>query len=63
MHTIQYQKYERAIKSIKSSTLNNLGLKNGGTKETLELYRRAAVQYEDYIKAAKSAGDKSVGKV
>lgn len=49
-HTIQFQKYERVIKYLKNATLNNLSIKNGGTKQTLELYRRAVELYEEYIK-------------
>lgn len=52
-HTIQYQKYERVIKYLKLTTLNNLSLKNGGTKQTLELYRRATELYEEKVKECK----------
>ena len=48
-HTIQYQKYEKAIKFLKFATLNNLNLKNGGTKQTMELFRRATELYDQEI--------------
>ena len=48
-HTIQHQKYEKAVKFLKFATLNNLTQKNGGTKQTIELYRRAAEVYEQQI--------------
>ena len=38
---VQYQKHQRAVNYLTHATINNLGLKNGGTKETMELYRRA----------------------
>ena len=41
LHIVQYQKWQTAVKFLTHATMNNLGLKNGGTKETLELYRRA----------------------
>eukprot|EP01040_Poterioochromonas_malhamensis_P004843 gene4843-5198_t len=62
-HTIQNQKYERVIKYLKLTTLNNLSLKNGGTKQTLELYRRATELYEEKVKELKAQGDKSAGKL
>jgi hypothetical protein len=48
-HTIQQQKYEKAVKFLKFATLNNLTLKNGGTKQTLELFRRASELYDQKI--------------
>jgi hypothetical protein len=49
-HSVQQGKYQRAVKYLKSATINNLSLKNGGTKQTLELYRRASDMYETYVK-------------
>jgi len=49
---VQYQKYQSAIKYLTQATINNLGLKSGGTKQTLELYRRAIEQYEIQIKTS-----------
>eukprot|EP00428_Durinskia_dybowskii_P063030 CAMPEP_0170384016 /NCGR_PEP_ID=MMETSP0117_2-20130122/15778_1 /TAXON_ID=400756 /ORGANISM="Durinskia baltica, Strain CSIRO CS-38" /LENGTH=349 /DNA_ID=CAMNT_0010639747 /DNA_START=34 /DNA_END=1083 /DNA_ORIENTATION=+ len=62
-HTIQYQKYEKAIKFLKFATLNNLNLKNGGTKQTMELFRRATELYDQEIAQKKASGDKSAGKI
>ena len=50
LHIIQYQKYERVVKYLRTATLNNLGPKNGGTKQTVELYKRAAELYETRVK-------------
>jgi len=62
MHVMQNQKHERAVKFLYSATLNNLGVKNGGSKQTLELYRRASDRYDKEVRALKAKGDKSVGK-
>lgn len=50
LRNIQFQKYERAVKFLKTATLGNLGPKNGGTKQTQELYKRATERYENYLK-------------
>lgn len=62
-HTIQYQKYEKAIKFLKNAITNSLNLKNGGTKQTMDLLKRATDIYNDKIKQLKSSGDKSAGKI
>jgi len=49
-HTIQYQKYEKAVKFLKHAITNNLNLKNGGTKQTMDLLKRASDVYNDKIK-------------
>jgi hypothetical protein len=43
---VQYQKWQRAVGYLRHATINNLGLKNGGSKGTLELFRRAEEQYK-----------------
>ncbi len=53
-YSIQYQKYERVVKYLKTATLANLNLKNGGTKQTMELFRRASEKYEEKIKECQS---------
>jgi len=58
-HTIQYQKYEKIVKYLRSATLNNLTLNNGGTKQTLELYKRASEIYDEKIKELRAKGEKS----
>jgi hypothetical protein len=50
MRTIQFQKYDRVVKYLKIATLNNLTLKNGGSKQTQELFRRATELYDEHIK-------------
>jgi len=60
---VQYQKWESAVKFLRNATSNNLGLKNGGSKQTQELFRRACEIYEQRIKAAKESGDKTAGKL
>lgn len=49
-HTIQKQKYEKVVKFLNNATVNNLGLRNGGTKQTMELFRRASELYDAHIK-------------
>lgn len=44
------EKYHKAVSYLKKGTLENLSLKNGGSKQTLELYRRAAAEYDEQIK-------------
>ena len=48
-HTIQQQKYEKAVKYLKAATSSNLTLKNGGTKQTMELFKRASDLYDQHI--------------
>lgn len=48
-YTIQMQKYQKVVNYLKHATLNNLTLKNGGTPQTMELYRRAADMYQSDI--------------
>ncbi|KAJ1430983.1 hypothetical protein B484DRAFT_448583 [Ochromonadaceae sp. CCMP2298] len=62
-HTIQQSKHDRYVKYLTHATANNLGLKHGGSKQTLELYRRTAERYEENAKKLKASGDKSAGKV
>lgn len=52
-HSVQYSKYERAVKFLKNAAENNLSLKNGGTKQTIELYRRASEMYDEHVKERK----------
>lgn len=49
-HVLQQQKYDKAVKFLKNASLNNLGMKGGGTKQTLELHRRATELYEAQLK-------------
>lgn len=50
MYVIQSQRYQDVVKKLKIGTLNNLGPKNGGSKYTLDLYRKAVDRYEAKIK-------------
>eukprot|EP00598_Pedospumella_elongata_P000336 CAMPEP_0184972874 /NCGR_PEP_ID=MMETSP1098-20130426/4811_1 /TAXON_ID=89044 /ORGANISM="Spumella elongata, Strain CCAP 955/1" /LENGTH=341 /DNA_ID=CAMNT_0027495261 /DNA_START=44 /DNA_END=1069 /DNA_ORIENTATION=- len=61
-HVIQQQKYEKAVKFLRNATLNGLNLKNGGTKQTLELFKRAGELYDQHIAQLKASGDKQAGK-
>lgn len=63
MHTLQMQRYNKIVKLLYNCTLNNLGSKNGGTKQTMDLHKRASDIYDEYIKECKLKGDKSAGKV
>ena len=53
LHVMQSQRYERVVKRLSEATLNNLGPKNGGSKETMDLYKRAADLYDEHIKECK----------
>lgn len=54
---MQYQKWQRAVGYLRYATINNLGLKNGGTKETLELFRRAEELFKiRYLESKNSTG-------
>eukprot|EP01031_Cornospumella_fuschlensis_P031224 gene31224-37735_t len=61
-HSVQYSKYQRVVKFLKHATENNLSLKNGGTKQTIELYRRASEMYDEHVKELRAKGDKTAGK-
>lgn len=63
LYTIQYQKWERAIKYLKTATINNLGPKNGGTRDTLDLYKRSVDLYDAHVREARGAGDRNAGKL
>ena len=53
LHFNQQQRYKFIVEKLKTTTLNNAGPKNGGTKQTIELYRRASEQYDAHIKECK----------
>lgn len=57
-YTIQFQKYQRAVKYLKDGTLKKLSLKEGGSKQTLELYRRATDIYMEEIETCEYPLDK-----
>jgi hypothetical protein len=44
---VQYQKWQTAVNYLRYASLNNLPLKAGGTKQTVEIYRRAVEKYEE----------------
>lgn len=50
LHTAQMQRYNRVVKRLTEATLNNLGPKNGGSRETMDLYKRATELYDAHIK-------------
>jgi hypothetical protein len=57
---IQYQKWQSAVKYLQLASAQNLPLKAGGTKQTLELYRRAVERYEAQLNATEgTAGSES----
>ncbi len=43
---VQYQRYETALKYLRYATVNNLNMKTGGTKQTMELYKTAYENFE-----------------
>lgn len=61
-HFIQLQKYQKAIKFLKDKSKNNIPLSQGGTKHTIEIYKRACILYEKKIDELKENGDKNAGK-
>lgn len=66
LYVVQYQKWQRAVDYLRHATINNLGLKNGGSKETLELFRRAEdlfkERYHDGKDAAAAATDNNTAR-
>lgn len=50
---VQYQRYMTAIKYLTTATLNNFSLRNGGSKQTAELFQRASTAYETMKKNGK----------
>jgi hypothetical protein len=52
-YVVQLQRHERVVKYLIYATVNNLPIKAGGTKQTMELYQRAVVQYEETLKDGK----------
>lgn len=55
MPIVQYQKWQSAVKYLQYASLHNLGLKNGGTKQTIELHRRALEKYDAKNGSAKGS--------
>ena len=47
---VQHQRYMTAINYLTTATLNNLPLRNGGSKQTMELFQRASDQYEAHLR-------------
>jgi hypothetical protein len=43
---IQYQRWQTAMKYLRVMTVNNYSLKEGGSKQTMELHQRALQTYE-----------------
>jgi hypothetical protein len=54
LYIVQYQKWKKAVDYLKNAALYNLGAKNGGTKQTQELYSKAVALYEDQLKQSMS---------
>lgn len=48
---VQYQRYSTAIKYLMTATVNNLSLRSGGSKQTVELFLRASDEYEAHLRA------------
>ena len=45
----QMSKYQRVFKFLYTATLNNLNEKQGGTKQTVELYNRSVEAYDKAV--------------
>eukprot|EP00981_Chlorochromonas_danica_P009353 scaffold2636_cov176-Ochromonas_danica.AAC.7 len=60
-YKVSGQHYYRNLPKA-DATLQNLSLKNGGTKQTLELYRRATELYDEHVQQLRAKGDKTAGK-
>lgn len=50
LHTVQFQKYQRVVKYLRTATLQNLDARSGGNPQTQELHKRAVAQYDEQIK-------------
>jgi hypothetical protein len=46
LHVLQYQRWEYAVKALSRASICNTSVRNGGTKEAQEIYRRATEQYD-----------------
>ena len=53
VHFVQLQRYEKLNKYLSHAAFNNLGIKAGGTKQTLELNKRAVSIYNERSKDGK----------
>ncbi len=47
----QMSKYQRVFKYLYTATINNLSEKQGGSKQTIELYNMAVEEYEKTLSA------------
>lgn len=63
LYVVQYEKWKRITKYIKNAAENNLNPKQGGTKQTQEIYLRAVELYSNHMKEAKANGIKYTEKV
>jgi hypothetical protein len=52
-YVVQLQRHDRVVKYLIYATVNNLPVKAGGTKQTMELFQRAVAQYEEALKEGK----------
>lgn len=55
LHTVQFQKYQRVVKYLRTATLHNLDARSGGNPQTQELHKRAVAQYDEQIKECMSS--------
>ena len=55
LHTLQYQRWEFAVKTLTKLSITNAGVKSGGTKESQEIFRRASLLYDSKIAALGSS--------
>ena len=46
---IQYQRWQTALKYLRVMTVNNYTVKEGGSKQTMELHQRALQMYETSV--------------
>jgi hypothetical protein len=54
----QNSKYHRVFKYLYTATVNNLNEKQGGTRQTIELYQRAVEEYEATVNVGKKDEEK-----
>jgi hypothetical protein len=58
---MQNERYELAVKTLVKASITNIGVKNGGTKESQEIYKRASDLYASKTKNMKDSEIASTG--
>ncbi len=56
--SVQYQRYQTALAYLRYATVNNLTIKEGGSKQTMTLFLRASAEFEAKLSAGFSKCNK-----